>query len=303
MPRRGFTLIELLVVIAIIAVLVALLLPAVQMAREAARRSQCKNNLKQIGLGMVNYESAYGMYPTRTIGAANGRRRHSVLSRLFAFIDRTDMAEAYDFNSHWYEAPNHGVINQHVSVFLCPSTVNAERFDTSSYSPGSPAPSFSGPRACTDYGELNFVQPALFAMGLVDATTNASPNGALRDDFTNCRLRDFTDGTTSTILLAECAARPTAYLQGKKITGTISGAGWADFRHGFDLHGADPATGNQPGSCPINCTNANEVYSFHTGGAHFLFADGSVRFLSEAISIRELARLITIQADDLTPDY
>lgn len=297
--RRGFTLIELLVVIAIIAVLVALLLPAVQQAREAARRSQCRNNLKQIGTAMMNYESTWGMFPSRTIGTANGARRHAMLPRLLGFLELTSIAEQYNFNYHWYETPNQPVIATPIPVFVCPSSPNGERFDTSSYSPGTGIPSFSGPRACTDYSELNAVQTPLFGLGLIDPETNARPQGALQDDFANCRVRDITDGTSTTIFLAECAARPTRYIKTGKISGTASGAGWGDFQQGFDLHGADPVTGVTPGSCAINCTNSNEVFAFHPGGAHFLFGDGGVRFLSESTSVREVARMITVAAGEI----
>ena len=281
--------------IAIIAVLVALLLPAVQMAREAARRSQCKNNLKQLGLAFANYESALGMYPSRTTATANGKR-HAIMPRLFAYMDRSDLDEKYDFNSHWYDPTNLAVIQNSVSGFLCPSTPNAQRMDmTSSGYGNSPA------RACYDYGELNVINNVLFPLGLLDPESIASPKGALRDDFENCRLRDFTDGTSNTLLLAECGGRPDRYNNGNRVSGSIiTGGGWADFRQGFDLHGADPLTGNTPGPAGINVTNANEVYSFHPGGAHVLLADGSVRFLTESLSLRVLARLITIRAGEVS---
>ncbi len=292
--RTGFTLIELLVVIAIIAVLVALLLPAVQSAREAARRSQCKNNLKQMGLGMQNYESTAGMFPTRTTALNNGKR-HSILSRLLPYVDRQDLYDLYNFNVHWHDAQNAAVINLPVSAFVCPSTPNGERADTTS-SGTTPA---AGSRYCSDYGELNDINSALITLGVLDAATNAMPNGAIFDNFLRARVRDITDGTSNTIFLGECAGRPTAYRMGQKVSGNITGAGWADNVQGFDLHGFNQTTGTTPGTCAVNCTNANEAYSFHPGGAHFLLGDGAVRFASASIDIKVIGALITAQAGEV----
>lgn len=119
--RSGFTLIELLVVIAIIAVLVSLLLPAVQQAREAARRTQCTNNLKQIGLALHNYESSYGMFPPSRINISNPVFQQSWQVMILPQIEQTNLYNKYNFNTNWFDQSNDSVITQNIRMFRCPS--------------------------------------------------------------------------------------------------------------------------------------------------------------------------------------
>ena len=116
--QRGFTLIELLVVIAIIAILVALLLPAVQQAREAARRTQCKNNLKQIGLAMHNYHDVYRTFP---MGANS--QIYGPFVAILPYIEQANLQGLYDFNLYYTHPDNADAINRNVQVYLCPSMV------------------------------------------------------------------------------------------------------------------------------------------------------------------------------------
>jgi len=303
--RAGFTLIELLVAIAIIALLVALLLPAVQQAREAARRVQCSNNLKQIGLALLNYESQWGMFPTSTrpIPAPPGPKQAAALSRILPFLDQGPLFDQYNFSVNWSDAPNPTVIQTQLPAFVCPSTPDSNRLDTNPVTVGGVP--FSGPRACSDYAPLEGVGSLLTGTGLVDKQSEGSPS-ALQVNFTQCRMANIRDGSSSTLVIAEDAGRPVWYIRGRVAPSTLvpPGAGWADDEQDFFLHGAqDDALATPPGPCAINCHNDGEIYSFHSGIANTLFADGHVRFLSASTDIRLVARLISPRGHEVIGDY
>ena len=303
--RTGFTLIELLVAIAVIALLVALLLPAVQQAREAARRVQCSNNLKQIGLALHNYESQWGMFPTSTrpIPAPPGPKQAAALSRILPFLDQGPLFDQYSFSVNWSDAPNPTVIQTQLPAFVCPSTPDSNRLDTSPVTVGGVP--FSGPRACSDYAPLEGVGSLLSGTGLVDRQSEGSPS-ALQVNFTLCRLANIRDGSSSTLVIAEDAGRPLWYIRGRVAPSPLvpPGAGWADDEQDFLLHGAqDDALATPPGPCAVNCHNDGEIYSFHTSVANTLFADGHVRSLSASTDIRVVARLITPRSQEIVGDY
>lgn len=302
-PRVGFTLIELLVAITIIAVLIALLLPAVQQAREAARRVQCSNNLKQIGLALHNYEGQWGMFPTSTrpIPSQLGEKRTAALARILPFLDQGGLFQQYNFSVNWFDASNPQLAQTKLAVYVCPSTVNSSRVDTTL---ASSSGTFSGPRACSDYAPLEGVGALLTGTGLVDAQSEGSPS-LLQVNFTQCRMADVTDGTSSTLVMAEDAARPVWYIRGRLSPTPIvvPGAGWADDEQDFQLHGAQSdALASPPGPCAVNCHNDGEIYSFHTGTANTLFADGHAKFLSASTDIRLIARLITPRSQEVATD-
>jgi len=187
--RRAFTLIELLVVIAIIAILIALLLPAVQQAREAARRMQCKNNLKQIGLATHNYHDVYncfpplGCYPAASVGKW---KCFSAQARLLPYLEQSNLQNLINWSVSYDVQGN--VTEKRVPTFLCPDEINDHKFPDSA----------------------GFVYPLNYAVNMgswfvFDRTTGTYGDGAFG---TNCRLgmRDITDGTSNTLGVSEVTA-------------------------------------------------------------------------------------------------
>lgn len=297
----GFTLIELLAVIVVVSILLALLLPAVQQAREAARRAQCSNNLKQIGLALHNYESQWGLFPTATRPTPTSLtlKQTAALTRILPQLEQSSLFHRYDFQGNWYEQANPEVIETHLSVFTCPSTPDSSRIDDSDVRTAT-GPIFAGRRACTDYAPVEGVGSFLTGTGLIDVQSEESL-GVLHGNFLQSRIADITDGTSSTLIIAEDSGRPVRYIRGCIVDGgTYIGAGWADDAQDFFLHGADDdPLANPPGPCAINCTNNGEIYSFHTGTANSLFADGHARFLSASTDIRVIARLISPRGQEV----
>ena len=300
--RRAFTLIELLVVIAIIAILIGLLLPAVQKVREAAARMSCSNNLKQMSLACMNYESSNGHMPPAIVSDPTGRglfgnSDRSVFVFLLPYIEQDNLFKMYVVPQElgttprrsWNHAVNQPVTRTHVKTYQCPSVPQ---------NPRSVAEGGMTDAAAGDYGVLNGVQPELATLGMVGPLGNRF--GMLGNN-EKVTVTSVTDGTSNTLLIVEDGGRPTRYITGGKVHPTnpagVTGAAWANNENQFGLHGFTPdgltSGPSTAATCAVNCTNANELFAFHPGGAMVGMGDGSVRFLKASTPLATVSALIT----------
>ncbi len=316
--RRGFTLIELLVVIAIIAILIALLLPAVQQAREAARRSTCKNNFKQIGLALHNYHDTHSVFPPAAInpGSAQCERaaglpegnptpeeliilNHTCYQLLLPFLDnaplygrynftrststytltRTDSASCTDANPSFVGSGQLSVPKSTPPVFLCPSDSKPQKYST---------------YLKTSYGvashttEYSMTKP--YGSDLSNSKGTLGINGS-------ARIGDITDGTSNTIVMIEAPLR---------LTSSSYGPFWNAYRHTNFIYpyGYGINRNHVSGTTTYQYPYAWGAGSSHVGGCHILLNDGSVRFLSENVNRTTVIRaLVSIRGDEVMPEY
>lgn len=312
----GFTLIELLVVITILALLIGLLLPAVQKVREASSRAQCQNKLKQLGLAFQHYENIHRQFPLTYLDTASGPPGHSWAPFVLPLIEEANLVRNYDFKVVWWKSPNREIVATQLKIMQCPSTPIQDRMQDK---PETTTPNKTG--ACGDYFPTTGVHLDI---------NNALPPGQQFSQATDLRgviawfdsagnqsnrIADVTDGLSNSILMGECAGREDVWRKGIRspvdFTSTprvrARGGAWATPDNPYTIGQRvawDPAFGPIPGTIRMN--NSNEwghcFYSFHTGGANFAFADGSVRFKSESTGLWALASLVTRAGGEVVTD-
>ena len=296
------TLVELLVVIAIIALLMALLLPAVQGVREAGRRTQCGNNLRQLGIAIQAYAHANGdrLPPSKVTTPAD----HSIMSLLLPHLEQQSLFDAMKFDVNWSHASNQSVVRTPVQTFICPSTPDPVRLDT--IASGRVA-------AAGDYAPATGIAGDPVQAGIV--TRRSRGMGPMREDL-QTPIANVRDGLSQTMAVTEDAGRPGHFVGSGRpgpaesdngcgnadVTGgRVLGAPWANGALDIPIHGFTGDGLMCPGPCAINCTNNNEAFSFHPGGIQVLFLDGSVRFANETMPIDVWASLITARGEDTVP--
>lgn len=280
---RGFTLIELLVVIAIIAVLIALLLPAVQQAREAARRSQCKNNLKQLGLAMHNYHDTFNTFAIGAMGHGSSPSdlRICFFQSILPYVEQSAMYNQVNFAApSWatmttlgttYATTNTLIMTQ-VPVFMCPTDPNSGKRQVS-----------TGVRGFySNYLTVN----GSTAMGNASTTQNG-----IFYIISSTRMRDITDGTSNTAMLAEILLTPESIYDGR-------GRVWESYDGNTFVSTLNPPNStiadrigqacgdsvNPRIPCAATGSFQMAARSSHTGGVHMVLADGAVRFVSDNIN-------------------
>jgi prepilin-type N-terminal cleavage/methylation domain-containing protein len=298
--RRGFTLIELLVVIAIIAVLVALLLPAVQQAREAARRTQCKNNMKQIGLALHGYHDTYGTLPISQGMATNavGTYLQRSWSRgILPFMDQGNIYAKWDWTIGFAAGTNRDLIKAPIATFKCPSSPspNVVSVTYSGADVDNPAgPTFQAGVMEYFANSVNWDFPGRPAGN--NAAEVAQIQGMIPYHTEGIQFSAVTDGLTNTIMVGETAGGATYYLSNYKTNGAQHGTQgtWATRNRSGITPMDSTGTVALGGNCIMDCINYNgtNYYSFHPQIVHFLMGDGSVKSISTNVDVDVAWRLL-----------
>jgi prepilin-type N-terminal cleavage/methylation domain-containing protein/prepilin-type processing-associated H-X9-DG protein len=310
-PRSsGFTIVELLVVIAIIGLLVALLLPAVQAAREAGRRAQCANNLRQCGLALHHYISLQRVLPKGGAGvvsltnpAIRAQYCWSWGTSLLPFLEQQAVYDQIHLPATYLDPENHAAGQTVLAVFLCPTAPNPERLR-----PAADAPSIAARFAITNYGG-NWGERALRCHPAKNCPNNYSDRGdtsgrgrgvLLLGAERPLGLPEVLDGTSHTIALGETPEGLHSLWIGHKNVFDQSAPLNARALSGSPWDACQEPLGSARGKF---CDFGQEFHSYHPGGAQFLLLDGSVRFVSQMVEPPLLAGLLSRSGGEVTGDF
>ncbi len=306
--RSAFTLVELLVVIAIIGILVGLLLPAVQQAREAARRMQCTNNLKQLGLAFHNHESTFKALPPLFTSGSYLQPDHLCLTFVLPYLEQTNLYNQLDLKVSGYNVRNFPTFTNPIATFQCPSA------------PLDPLITYNNPSSKyrvlpsgvtqikmgrTDYSAPSGTGGTWVLQSIGTQNIALAPPMMERDKM--AKFGETTDGLSNTLLLVEDAGRPFRYgagftKRGADRDGNGAAGGWGDPDSWFGINGANPLLGTQgSGPAAVNGSSDNEIYGFHVGGANVLLGDGSVRLLQQNISLAMVSAFVSRQGGEILP--
>ncbi len=307
--QTGFTLVELLVVIAIIGVLVALLIPAISAAREASRRGQCIDHMKQVALAVLAYETnrkvlplAYtpndegdqrygpckGSFPPSTSKSnpGNGLKKHFFLTFILPYMDRQSLADSIKLDVDYNAGVNAAVTNQDIAEFICPSADTRRGAFATDYT------------TLTDINDLSYCR-YIEGAGLTKQKRPVEKLVGMLSDLP-LKLASIRDGQSNTFMLFESAGKPNRYMKG--VFQQDNPVPPEEYRWASNL-AYDLVGSSAPKDCPIttlmNCDNLHEIYSFHPGSAIFAYGDGRVDIVSDTIDVDTFVCLFTRAARDV----